>query len=127
MVTITALSTSRETCNAAHSAPPDEMPAKMPSSRASRRVVSSASACDTSITRSTRFQSQIFGRYCGGHLRMPGICEPSEGWQPTIWIFGFFSLKNCEQPMMVPVVPMLETKCVMRPCVSRQISGPVPS
>ncbi len=27
--------------------------------------------------------------------------------------------------MMVPVVPMLETKCVMRPPVSRQISGPV--
>ncbi len=43
------------------------------------------------------------------------------------WIFGFFSLKKREQPMMVPVVPMLETKCVMRPCVSRQISGPVPS
>ncbi len=30
-------------------APPDEMPQKMPSSRASRRVMSSASACDTSM------------------------------------------------------------------------------
>ena len=29
--------------------------------------------------------------------------------------------------MMVPVVPMLETKCVTLPSVSRQISGPVPS
>ena len=29
--------------------------------------------------------------------------------------------------MMVPVVPMLETKCVMRASVSRQISGPVVS
>ena len=29
--------------------------------------------------------------------------------------------------MMVPVVPMLETKWVIVPAVSRQISGPVPS
>ena len=42
-----------------------------------------------------------------------------------ISIFGFFSLKKREQPMMVPVVPMLETKCVILPSVSRQISGPV--
>jgi hypothetical protein len=28
--------------------------------------------------------------------------------------------------MIVPVVPMLLTKCVMQPSVSRQISGPVP-
>ena len=27
--------------------------------------------------------------------------------------------------MIVPVVPIAETKCVMRPSVSRQISGPV--
>ena len=27
--------------------------------------------------------------------------------------------------MIVPVVPMLDTKCVIRPSVSRQISGPV--
>ena len=44
-----------------------------------------------------------------------------------IWIAGFFSLKKREQPMIVPVVPMLLTKCVIRPAVSRQISGPVPS
>jgi hypothetical protein len=29
--------------------------------------------------------------------------------------------------MIVPVVPMLETKCVILPSVSRQISGPVVS
>ncbi|MNC89835.1 hypothetical protein D3C83_58350 [compost metagenome] len=58
---------------------------------------------------------------------MPGICEPSVGWQPMTWIFGFFSLKKREQPMMVPVVPMLETKWVILPPVSRQISGPVVS
>ena len=56
---------------------------------------------------------------------MPGICEPSSGWQPMILTLGFFSLKKREQPMMVPVVPMLETKCVIVPLVSRQISGPV--
>ena len=58
---------------------------------------------------------------------MPGICEPSSGWQPMIWIFGFFSLKKRAQPMMVPVVPIEETKCVILPSVSRQISGPVVS
>ena len=58
---------------------------------------------------------------------MPGICEPSSGWQPMISIPRFFSLKKREQPMMVPVVPMLETKCVILPSVSRQISGPVVS
>jgi hypothetical protein len=39
------------------SAPPDEMPAKMPSSRASRRVISSASPLPTLSTRSTRERS----------------------------------------------------------------------
>ena len=61
------------------------------------------------------------------HLRIPGICAPSSGCAPMIWMSGFFSLKKREQPMMVPVVPMLLTKWVIRPCVSRQISGAVPS
>ena len=63
----------------------------------------------------------------GGHFRMPGICDPSVGWQPTICTAGLFSLRKRDTPMMVPVVPMLLTKCVMAPPVSRQISGPVPS
>ena len=58
---------------------------------------------------------------------MPGICEPSSGWQPTIWIDGFFSFRNREQPMMVPVVPMLRDEVGDVPSVSRQISGPVVS
>jgi hypothetical protein len=58
---------------------------------------------------------------------MPGICAPSVGCTADDLDRGFFSLKKREQPMMVPVVPMLETKCVIRPSVSRQISGPVPS
>jgi hypothetical protein len=58
---------------------------------------------------------------------MPGILEPSSGWQPMIRIAGFFSFRKREVPMIVPVVPMLDTKCVIVPCVSRQISGPVVS
>ena len=56
---------------------------------------------------------------------MPGIEAPSVGCRPTIWISGFFSLKNWLQPMMVPVVPMELTKWVIAPPVSSQISGPV--
>ena len=56
---------------------------------------------------------------------MPGIDEPSAGCAPTIVIAGFFSFRNFDTPMIVPVVPIAETKCVMRPSVSRQISGPV--
>jgi hypothetical protein len=54
MVTITAFFNSLESLNATVTAPPDEMPAKMPSSRARRRVVSSASAWLTYSSRSTR-------------------------------------------------------------------------
>jgi hypothetical protein len=43
-----------------------------------------------------------------------------------IAIAGFFSFRNLDTPMIVPVVPIADTKCVMRPSVSRQISGPVP-
>ena len=38
---------------------------------------------------------------------------------------GFRSFRYRLTPMMVPVVPMLLTKCVMRPCVCRHSSGPV--
>ena len=40
---------------------------------------------------------------------------------------GFFPLRNRDTPMIVPVVPMLDTKWVTFPPVSRQISGPVAS
>ena len=42
-----------------------------------------------------------------------------------IVIAGFFSFKYLDTPMMVPVVPIAETKCVIAPCVSFQSSGPV--
>ena len=38
---------------------------------------------------------------------------------------GFCSLRYRETPMIVPVVPMADTKWVIVPCVSRHISGPV--
>ena len=38
-----------------------------------------------------------------------------------------FSFRNFDTPVIVPVVPIALTKCVMRPSVSRQISGPVVS
>ena len=111
--------------NATAHAPPAEIPAKIPSSRARRRAVSSASPCVTDSVRSTRVPSKIFGRYSTGHFRIPGMDAPSAGWAPTIVIAGFCSFRYFDTPMIVPVVPIAETKCVMRPPVSRQISGPV--
>src|SRR6185369_6758909 len=61
-VTMTEFFSSFEMRSATASAPPDEMPAKMPSSRAMRRANSSASAWLTLSTRSTRDFSKIFGR-----------------------------------------------------------------
>ncbi len=111
---------------AAASPPPEEIPAKIPSSAASRRAISSLSRCETSMIRSTRVLSKILGRYSSGHLRMPGTFAPGPGCTPTTWMAGFISLRKREQPMIVPVVPMVATKCVTNPRVSRQISGPVP-
>ena len=40
-------------------------------------------------------------------------------------IFGFFSFKYLPAPLIVPPVPAPATKCVTRPSVCCQISGPV--
>jgi hypothetical protein len=101
------------------------MPAKIPSSLASLRAKAVASCWLTSITLSTRLGSKILGRYSGLHRLIPGIEDSFVGWHPMIWIDGFTSLKYREQPMMVPVVPIDETKWVIAPAESRQISGPV--
>ena len=53
--------------------------------------------------------------------------EPSLGSAPMIWMAGFFSFRNRDTPVMVPVVPMALTKCVMRPPVCSHSSGPVVS
>ena len=66
--------------------------------------------------RSTRVGSKIFGRYSLGQRRMPGMCEPSLGWQPTIWISLRCSFRKRDTPMIVPVVPIALTKCVISCC-----------
>ncbi|CKS64153.1 Uncharacterised protein [Mycobacterium tuberculosis] len=65
--------------------------------------------------------------YSAGHLRMPGMREPSAGCAPTMRMAGFFSFRKRETPVMVPVVPIALTKWVTLPLVSAQISGPVVS
>ena len=57
IVTISAFFSAFATRSATCTAPPEEIPAKMPSSRARRRVISSASAWLTYSSRSTRFLS----------------------------------------------------------------------
>lgn len=44
-----------------------------------------------------------------------------------IWMAGFFSFRKRDTPVIVPVVPIAETKCVMRPSVCCHSSGPVVS
>ena len=64
--------------------PPLLIPAKTPSSRANRLVISFASSSETSTTLSTLERSKIFGKYSSGHLRIPGILAPSAGCAPII-------------------------------------------
>jgi len=58
-------------------------------------------------------------------LRMPGMRAPSAGCAPITRSPGFFSFRKRPTPMMVPVVPMADTKCVTRPPVCSHSSGPV--
>ena len=58
---------------------------------------------------------------------MPEILVPSSGWTPIIWISGFLDFRNIDTPVIVPVVPIAETKCVIFPPVCSHISGPVVS
>ena len=88
IATMTACSTSRDRDRPAATAPPEEMPAKMPSFAASSSVVRSASVWLTSMVRSTRVASKMEGRYSSGQRRIPGIDEPSVGVTPTISIAG---------------------------------------
>lgn len=59
---MTAFSTSADTRNAAANAPPEEIPAKIPSSLAKRRENCSASCCETYNNSSTRSLSKILGK-----------------------------------------------------------------
>ena len=76
---MTPLSSSEASLKAADAPPPLLIPAKIPSVLASLRLIAVASASDISIIRSTRFGSNILGKYASGHLRIPGIDESSVG------------------------------------------------
>src|SRR5690606_4119631 len=106
-------------------APPLLIPANIPSSRARRLDMAIASDSLTSRTESTFLGSNILGRYSTGHFLIPGILELSVGCTPTICTLAFCSFKNVDVPIMVPVVPIEDTKWVLPPWVSLQISGPV--
>jgi hypothetical protein len=87
------------TSSAAHTAVPEEPPARIPSSRVMRRATRNESLSLTLIQRSTIDRSSVSGhaslpipstRYgCGSP---PEKIEPS-GSAPTIWIAGFFSFR----------------------------------
>ena len=49
------------------------------------------------------------GRYSWGHLRIPGMREPSLGCAPMMRTAGFCCLRYRLTPVMVPVVPMALT------------------
>jgi len=110
MHTITPDSKPSAIFNAACKAPPLLIPANTPSSLAILRVMATASASLTSRIWSTLLESKILGKNSGDHLRIPGILEPSVGCVPTIWTSGFCSFRYLDTPMMVPVVPIAETK-----------------
>lgn len=88
--------TSADNRNAADTAPPEDTPAMMPSTRARARMHSSASRCVMSITLSTREASKIWGRYAGGHRRIPGIDDALAGCSPTICTSGFLLFRNLQ-------------------------------
>ncbi len=91
-------------------APPLLTPAKMDSWWANFLAISSASSWVTVRIWSTLFGSYIFGRYSSRHLRMPGMLAPSAGCTPTICTSGFFYLRYRDTPIIVPVVPIADTK-----------------
>lgn len=125
MQTMVAFSTCSATRSAPATQPPDDTPAKMPSQRASARMVSSASCCVMSSVWSTRLPSKMDGMYSAGQRRMPGMLAPSAGCRPTICTSLLWLFRKRLVPIAVPVVPMLVTKCVMRPLVCSHSSGPV--
>lgn len=125
IVTITPWSSFWANLTAAAIAPPLLTPAKIASSFANLIIIYSASSWDTFIMSSTRSLLNIFGRYSGAHLRIPGIFAFSSGCTPIIWISGFFYFKNILVPIIVPVVPIDDTKWVIVPWVSLYIYGPV--
>lgn len=56
-----------------------------------------------------------------------GMLEQDQYAKKKTLIAEFFSLRNLPVPVMVPAVPMPETKASTWPSVALQISGPVVS
>src|SRR5260221_222928 len=111
---------------AAATAAPPEGPVKIPSSRASLRVIRVASSVDWVMCTSAIASSQIAGR------NAVGMCfQPSMPWSAssgcTATMRTPFARSAFEMPTIVPEVPTPATTCVTFPSVWRQISGPVVS
>ncbi len=105
---------------------PDEIPAKIPSSDASRRVMTIESRFETSSFRSRRDTSRIGGTKPSSRLRSPLTGSPWSGSQATISISGRCSFSRRDDPMRVPPVPRPATKTSISG-QSRTISSAVPS
>ena len=125
MNTIVAFSTWRAIRSATSHAPPDEMPPKMPSSRRQparhrfgrglAHVLDAIDAAAVEDLRQIGFRPLADARNARAFLRLRA---------DDLDRLDSFPSDSCDTPMIVPVVPIAETKCVMRPSVSRQISGP---
>ena len=122
---------SRTTSRAATIAVPHEPPDRIPSSRVSRRAIANASRSLTRTQRSITEASYVPGKKSSptpsvryGRAVSPDRTEPS-GSAPMTWISGLRSLSTCPTPEMVPPVPTLATKWVIRPSVWSHSSGPV--
>src|SRR5215208_6233063 len=124
---------------------PHDPPTSSASSRASRRVISNESASDTAMISSGTVGSYADGQKSSptpstryGRPVPPEYTDPS-GSTPTMRTGpdpadpplppreADTSLRYRPVPVIVPPVPTPATKCVTRPSVSRQISGPVVS
>src|SRR6266545_1638830 len=113
---------------AASNAAPLEVPTRQPSSRASCRTAACASSVATDIVSSARVGSQIPGTRELSRCFTPSIpWKGPSGWTATKAMRRSCFLRNRPTPTNVPVVPRQATKCVMRPRVWSQISGPVDS
>src|SRR5690606_21514179 len=124
-LTTIPFSSSSHSLTAAEVAPPLLIPAKTPSLSAKYRVICIASSSLTSMILSIFAGLKILGRYSFCHFLIPGIFASSAGCTPTIWIFSFCSFKKVDVPIIVPVVPIEDTKWVISLFVSLHISGPV--
>ena len=117
---------------AAVRAAPEEMPTGTPSSRATRRALAKASSLLTVTTSSYTSLSRMAGAkpapmpwiLCGPGLP-PERTGLSAGSTATTWKPGLRAFSTWPTPVMVPPVPMPETRMSTAPSVSFQISSAV--